>query len=193
MTIMVRPAKKDRDEGPGGPEGEAVKEALDRLVPVLTGGMPPEEAGKARETLTALYTLRAAEPGGPAGLRQETEARLRLAHNLSPEGRRRLLQEDELTLGVRRLGGQVFRDALGVMRGEVQATPELKRETRRTMARLGRLNAVLVGRFPHLAGPLAEVSEAYLDAMFIIGDGKGPLSTRLRKAKEDGRPAGDTR
>ncbi|HMK16269.1 MAG TPA: hypothetical protein VK450_05045, partial [Methanomicrobiales archaeon] len=59
-----------------------------------------------------------------------------------------------------------------VLRGELQITPELKKEIRRTLARLGQLNAVLVGRYPHLTPLLDRVSEACLDTMFILGDGK---------------------
>jgi len=168
----------------GGLQGWAIEEALDRLLPVLTDGMPEEEAGKARETLAALLALRAAEPG-PGRMEEEVARRLKLATGLPLDGRRRMLQEDALALEVERITGQVSASAEAVLRGEVLVTRELKKETRRSLARLGQLNAVLVGRFPHLTPLLEMVSEAYLDAMFILGDGRGPLSTRLAKAKKE--------
>jgi len=175
----------EQDAGEPGSGGAEVQAALDRLLPVLTAGMPPAESAKARETLAALFTLRAARPGGAAGLEGEVRARLKRAGGLPPEGRRRMLREDELALGVEQLAGRVSGAALGVLRGEVKATPALKRETRRHLARLGQLNAIIVGRFPHLTALLEEVSDAYLDGMFILGDGKGPLSARLLREKKE--------
>ena len=52
----------------------------------------------------------------------------------------------------------------------------------------GQVNAVLVGRFPHLTNLLEKISEAYLDAMFILADGDSPLSARLKKAKGEPGP-----
>jgi hypothetical protein len=179
-------------EGDGkgaGSGGEAEQAALDRLLPALTAGMSPEESAKARKTLSALLALRAARLS-PTELEKEAAARRKRAEGHSLEMRRKLLQEDELALGVEQLSGQVLATALGVLRGEVKVTPEVKRETRRTLARLGQLNAVLVGRFPHLTPLLEEVSDSYLDAMFILGEGQGPLSTRLSRAKKEREPAG---
>jgi hypothetical protein len=180
------------EAGDAPDSGGAVKEAIDRLLPVLTTGMTAEEAGKARETLWALFTLRAARPG-PDTLERETAERMKRAGSLSLEGRRRMLREDELALAVEKLGGQISETAVRVLQGEVRVTRVMKRETRRTLARLGQLNAVLAGRFPHLTPLLEEVSDAYLDAMFILGDGKGPMSNRLqqvKKARESPRKGG---
>jgi hypothetical protein len=186
--IRLRCAMGEAGRSPDPADG-AVKEGLDRLLPVLTAGMTPKEAGMARETLEGLFALRAAGPG-PWDPGKEIAKRLKKAEGLSPEGRRRMLQEDALALEVGRIGVQVTGTALRVTRGEVQVTGEMKRETRRTLARLGQLNAVLVGRFPHLTPLLGEVSDAYLDGMFILGDGQGPTSTRLRKAKGEGEGKG---
>jgi hypothetical protein len=59
---------------------------------------------------------------------------------------------------------------------------ELKKETHRTIARLGQVNATVVGRFPHRTDLLEQVSDAYLDAMFILGGGDGPASVRLQSS-----------
>jgi hypothetical protein len=174
---------------PPGLAGEPVEEALGRLLPALTEGMAGEEAGKAREILAALFTLRSAEQG-PDRAGEEIAKRLKMVSGLSLEGRRRMLQEDALALEVLRLTGQVSGTAERVLRGELQITPDLKKETRRTLARLGQLNAVLVGRYPHLTPLLERVSEAYLDAMFILGDGKGPASIRLQGLRKDRERAG---
>jgi hypothetical protein len=172
-----------------GPEAEAVESALGRLLPVLTAGMPPDEAAKGRETLSALFTLDAARLG-PAGLGKEAAARMEKAEGLPLDGRRRMLQEDALALEVKRISGQVSGTALGLFRGEVQLTGAMKKETRRTLARLGQLNAALVGRFPNRTDLIEEVSDSYLDAMLILGGGHGPLSTRLARAAKEGEAAG---
>jgi hypothetical protein len=188
-STVCRVTGMEGDGKGAGSGGEAEQAAVDRLLPALTSGMSPEESAKARKTLSALLALRAARLS-PAELEKEAAARRKRAEGLSLEMRRKLLREDELALGVEQLSGQVLATALGVLRGEVKVTPEVKRETRRTLARLGQLNAVLVGRFPHLTPLLEQVSDSYLDAMFILGDGQGPLSTRLSRAKKEREPAG---
>jgi len=80
----------DEARQPPNPEGGAAEGALDRLVPVLTAGMTPEEAGRSREILTALLALRSTRDGGPEGFVQELAGRLRVAEGLSLEGRRRV-------------------------------------------------------------------------------------------------------
>jgi hypothetical protein len=180
----------DRDGKGGG--GLAGKDTLARYLAVLTEGMTAEEAGRARETLDALRRLRAASPGHDRG-GDGMGSRLKRAEGLPLDGRRRMLQEDALALEVGQLSGQVSANTLRVFRGECQVTPEMKKETRRAVARLGQLNAILVGRFPHLTPLLEEVSDAFLDAMYILGGGKGPLSNRLRGTGNAGEPAGKNR
>ena len=160
----------------------AVKDALARFLPRFSEGMREEDAEKAVFTYRDLFTLSA------ASLNREDfgifiEERIRKAGSLATDGRRRLLEEDALTLEVERLDQQIREPALRYLRGEIGATADVKREVRRASARLGQVNAVLVGRFPHLTQLLERISEAYLDAMFVLADGKGPLSTRLKKAK----------
>jgi hypothetical protein len=169
--------------------GTAGQDPYARYLAVLTEGMTPEETGRAREILDALKGLHAASPGAGSGA-EEREGRIQKARGLPLDGRRRMLQEDALTLEVGRLSGQVSGIALRVFRGEVQVTGEVKKETRRAVARLGQLNAVLVGRFPHLTPLLEQVSDAFLDAMYILGDGKGPVSSRLQKAGREGAGSG---
>jgi hypothetical protein len=174
------------ERGDGEVTGSAEPAAGDhitRYLAVLTAGMSPAEAAKARETIIALDGFRAPRPGAES--REELARRTKRAEGLPLEGRRRMLQEDALALEAGRLSGQVSGNALRVYLGEVQVTPEIKKETRRTVSRLTQLNAVLVGRFPNRADLHEEVSDAFLDAMFILGDGKGPLSNRLRKAVEE--------
>lgn len=167
-------------EGTGSAE-PATGDLITRYLAVLTAGMTPAEAAKARETIIALDGLRAARPGAES--REEGLARrTKRAEGLHLEGRRRMLQEDALALEVGRLSGQVSGNALRVFRGEAQVTAGMKKETRRTVSRLTQLNAALAGRFPDRTDLHEEVSDAFLDAMFILGDGKGPLSNRLRKA-----------
>ena len=173
----------EEEEQATGPARESVKEALGRFFPVITAGMPEGEAAKAREILGALFTLRSGKD--PGGTRDEIARRLALATGLSLEGRRRILQEDALALEVEEVTREVSATAEQVFHGEVRITPALKKETRRRLARLGQLNAVLVGRFPHLTPLLQKVSESYLDAMFVLGDGKGPAGTRLQQMKKE--------
>jgi hypothetical protein len=175
------------ERGDGEVTGSAEPAAgdhINRYLAVLTAGMSPAEAAKARETIIALDGFRAARPGADSR-EEELARRTKRAEGLPLEGRRRMLQEDALALEAGRLSGQVSGNALRVYLGEVQVTPEIKKETRRTVSRLTQLNAVLVGRFPNRADLHEEVSDAFLDAMFILGDGKGPLSNRLRKAVEE--------
>jgi len=94
-----------------------------------------------------------------------------------------MLEEDGPALEVERPDGQIREPALRYLRGEIGATAGVKKEIRRASARLGQVNAVLVGRFPHETNLLEKIPEAYLDAMFILADGKSPLSVRLKKAK----------
>ena len=54
-------------------------------------------------------------------------------------------------------------------------------------------NISVRGRFPARTDLLEQVSEAYLDAMFILGGGKGPAGTRLQRIGEDGEPPGKDR
>jgi hypothetical protein len=190
---MSRPAARKGTGTTEKAEAEAVEAALDGLLPVLTIGMPPQEAAKARGTLAALFTLRAAQPGGPARLGEEVDRRLRLGESLSLDGRRRLLQEDALALEVETLSGQVFGIALGVVKDGVQVTPVLKKETRRAVARLGKLNAVLVGRFPHLT-PLSGRSQRPTStpcSSSAKGRGPSPPGSRRRRRGgiQPGRPA----
>jgi hypothetical protein len=144
--------------------------------------MRQEDVEKAGSTYQDLFTLSAASMnredfGGFVG------ERIRKAGSLAPDGRRRMLEEDGLALEVERLDRQIREPALRFLRGGIAATAEVKKEVRRASARLGQVNAVLVGRFPHLTHLLERISEAYLDAMFILADGKSPLSARLAKAK----------
>ena len=98
--------------------------------------------------------------------------------------------EEGLALEVARLSGEVSGTALRILRGEIPVTPGMRKEIRRTIARLGQLNATLVGRFPARTDLLEQVSEAYLDAMFIIGGGEGPAGTRLQRVRKDGESPG---
>jgi hypothetical protein len=165
-------------------ERKGVEEALARFMPVLTAGMGAEEAGDIRKTCLALFTLRASRLA-PGEFEQEIRGQIRRAEGLPLEGRRRMSREAGLALEVERLSGQVSGTALRVLRKETEVTREMRRETRRTLARLGRLNAALVGRFPHRTELLGQVSEAYLDAMFILGGGEGPAGTRLQKLRKE--------
>jgi hypothetical protein len=166
------------------PEGRAVQEALDRILPVLTAGMSEKEAGQAKKTCLALLALRAARLG-PAGLEKETELRMKRAGGLSLDGRRRMLQEEALALELEKLSTRVSGTALRVLQGELEVNREVKKETRRTIAQLGKVNATLVGRFPNRTDLLEQVSDSYLDAMFILGEGKGPAGTRLQRIRKD--------
>lgn len=170
-------------EAPDSAEA-AVKEALARFLPVLTAGMEREEAEKVGTTYRDLFTLSASSMN-TEDFGSYIKERIRKAEGLAPDGRRRMLEEDGLALEVERLDQQIREPSLRYLRGEIGATADLKKEIRRASARLGRANADLVGRFPHLTHLLEKISEAYLDAMFILADGKSPLSTRLRKTKAE--------
>ena len=146
--------------------------------------MQQEDVEKAESTYPDLFTLSAASMnredfGGFVG------ERIRKAGSLAPDGRRKMIEEDSLALEVERLDRQIREPALRYLRGEIEPTAGVKKEIRRASARLGQVNAVLVGRFPHLTSLLERISEAYLDAMFILADGKSPLSTRLKKATSE--------
>jgi hypothetical protein len=93
--------------------------------------------------------------------------------------------EEALALEVERLAGQVSGIALRILQEETKVTPEMRKKIRRTIARLGQLNATLVGRFPNRTDLLELVSDAYLDAMFILGGGEGPAGTRLQRLRRD--------
>ena len=181
------------EETPSTPDPTpgAGEEELGRLLQALTEGMTPEEAGKAREVLEGLFSLRTSgpDPWNPA---EEIARRLKKAQGLSMEGRRRMLQEDTLALEVGLLGRKFSETALRVSRKEVPVTGNLKKETRRDLARLGQLNAVLVGRFPHLTPLLAEASDAYLDGMYILAGGEGPASVRLQRTLKERKEQGKT-
>jgi hypothetical protein len=162
--------------------GEAVKDALTRFLPKFSEGMRQDDVEKAGSTYRDLFTLSA------ASMNREDfvgfiEERIRKAGSLAPGGRRRMLEEDSLALEVERLDREIREPALRYLRGEIGATAGVKKEIRRASARLGQVNAVLIGRFPHLTHLLERISEAYLDAMFILADGKSPLSARLKQAK----------
>jgi hypothetical protein len=163
---------------------EAVKDALARFLPVFSGGMQQEDAEKAGSMYRDLFTLSA------ASMKREDfggfiEERIRKAGSLAPDGRRRMLEGDGLALEVERLDGEIREPALRYLRGEIEITAVVKKEVRRASARLGQVNAVLVGRFPHETHLLERISEAYLDAMFVLAEGKSPLSARLAKAKDE--------
>jgi hypothetical protein len=164
--------------------GEAVKDALARFLPTFSEGMRKDEVERAGSTYRDLFTLSAASMNRE-DFGSSIEKRIRKAGSLAPDGRRRMLEEDGLALDVERLDGEIREPALRYLRGEIGATAGMKKEIRRASARLGQVNAVLVGRFPHLTNLLERISEAYLDAMFILADGKSPLSVRLRKAKAE--------
>ena len=170
-------------EEPVPPGGDPAG-ALARFLPVLTAGMRPEEAGRAGEISRALFALRSAGRT-PAEVEEEIRGRRRKAEGLSLDERRRMVEEDRLALAVGKESGRISGNALRVLTGDAVVTKELKKETRRAVARLGQVNAVLVGRFPHRTDLLGQVSEAYLDAMFILNEGKGPASTRLMKIRKD--------
>jgi hypothetical protein len=110
---------------------------------------------------------------------------MREAEGLSLNGRRRMVEEDGLALAVGKYSGQISGNALRVLTGDAVVTREMKKETRRAIARLGQVNAILVGRFPHRMDLLEQVSEAYLNAMFVLNEGRGPAGTRLMKIKKD--------
>jgi hypothetical protein len=148
----------------------------------FSGGMREQDAEKAVSTYRDLFTLSATSMNRE-DFGNYIEEKIRKAGSLATDGRRRMLEEDALTLDVERLDQQIREPALRYLRGEIGATGDVKKEIRRASARLGRVNAVLVGRFPHLTHLLERISEAYLDAMFVLADGKSPLSTRLKKAK----------
>ena len=144
--------------------------------------MRQEDVKTAGSTYRDLFTLSAASMNREDfGI--SIEERIRKAGTLAPDGRKRMLEEDGLTLEVERLDREIREPALRYLRGEIGATADVKKEIRRASARLGQVNAVLVGRFPHLTHLLERISEAYLDAMFILADGKSPLSARLKRAK----------
>ena len=98
--------------------------------------------------------------------------------------------EEGVALEVERLAGEVSGTALRVFRKETPVTPGLKKEVRRTVARLGQLNATLVGRLPGRTDLLEKVSDAYLDAMFVLGSGEGPAGTGLQRLRKEGDPPG---
>ena len=181
------------EDGKGSPPSKgAVEEALCRFLPKFSGGMRKEDAEKAGSTYRDLFALSASTLNGEE-FRKDVEDRIRRAGSLAPEGRRRMLEEDGLALEVERIDRRIREAAVGVLRGEIAATAEMRREVRRASARLGQVNAVLVGRFPHLTPLLERISEAYLDAMFVLADGKSPLSARLKKAKEEQGMPGNVR
>jgi hypothetical protein len=144
--------------------------------------MRKDEVERAGSTFRDLFTLSASSMNRE-DFGSYIRERIRKAEGLAPDGRRRMLEEDGLALEVERLDRQIREPALRYLRGEIGATSEVKKEIRRASARLGQVNAVLVGRFPHLTNLLERISEAYLDAMFVLADGKSPLSARLAKAK----------
>ena len=145
--------------------------------------MTGEDAKKAESIYRELFSLSLAGEGQDSFPGDITE-KIRKAGSLPPDGRKKMLEEDSLALGVERLDRIIRIAALGVHRGTIRATPSVKKEVRRASARLGQLNAVIVGRFPHLTPLLEKISESYLDTMFVLGDGKGILSMRLRRAAE---------
>ena len=160
-----------------------MQNALGRFLPVFVQGMTGEDAKKAESIYRELFSFSLTGLGRDSFL-EAIEEKVREAGSLPPDGRKRILEEDSLALGVERLDRVIREAALGVHRGAISATPAVKKEVRRASARLGQLNAVIVGRFPHLAPLLEKISESYLDTMFVLGDGKGILSMRLRKAAE---------
>jgi hypothetical protein len=164
--------------------GDAVRDALARFHPKFSEGMRQEDVEKAGSTYRDLFTLSAASMNRE-DLGGFVEDRIRTAGSLAPDGRRRMLEEDGLALEVERLDRQIREPALRCFRDEIGATANVKKEVRRASARLGKVNAVLVGRFPHLTNLLERISEAYLDAMFILADGKSPLSARLKKEGDE--------
>lgn len=144
--------------------------------------MREDDVKRAGSIYRDLFTLSAASMNREAfGI--FIEERIRKAGSPAPDDRRRMLEEDGLALEVERLDQRIREPALRYLRGDIGATADVKKEIRRASARLGQVNAVLVGRFPHLTHLLERISEACLDAMFILADGKSPLSTRLKKAK----------
>jgi hypothetical protein len=160
----------------------AVRDAIARFLPKFSEGMRHEDTEKAESTYGDLFTFSAASMN-----REDfgafVEGRILKAGSLAPDGRRKMLEEDGLALEVEKLDRQIREPALRYMRGEIEPTAGVKKEIRRASARLGQVNAVIIGRFPHLTPLLERISEAYLDAMFVLADGKSPLSTRLAKAK----------
>ena len=160
----------------------AVMDAVARFLPKFSEGMRQDDVRKAESTYRDLFNLSAASMN-----REEfggfVEERIRKAGSLDPDGRRRMLEEDGLALEVERLDRGIREPAIRYLRGEIAATDGVKKEIRRASARLGQVNAVIIGRFPHLTPLLERISEAYLDAMFVLADGKSPLSTRLAKSK----------
>ena len=146
--------------------------------------MRQDESERAGSTYRDLFTLSSSTLSREA-FEKDIGERIRKAESLTPDARRRMLDEDSLAADVGRLDGEIRETAIRVLRGEIRATAEVKREVRRASARLGQLNAVLVGRFPHLTPLLEKVSESYLDAMFVLGNGNGIMSVRLRKARAE--------
>jgi len=164
-----------------------VEEALARFLPLFSDGMrqgmKQPDIGKAEATYRELFTLLAGAMNRE-DFRRYVDDRIGKATGLSPDGKKKMLEEDSIALDVERLDLPIREPALRLLRGEISATAGVKREVRRASARLGQVNAVLVGRFPHLTHLHQKISEAYLDALFILADGKSPLSTRLAKAKK---------
>ena len=164
--------------------GEAVEDALARFLPIHSDGMKQSDIGKAEAMYRELFTL-SADAMNKEDFGRSIGDRIGKAKGLAPGGRRKMLEEDSLALEVEKLDLQIREPALRSLRGGVGATADVKREVRRASARLGRLNAVLVGRFPHLTHLLEKISEACLDALFVLADGNSPLSARLAKAKTE--------
>ena len=174
---------EEEREVPDSTKG-AVKDALARFLPKFSKGMREDEGERAEATYRDLFIL-SASTMDREHFDQDIDDRIRKAGNMPLDGRRKMLEENTLALELGRLDQQVRETALLLFLGETRATAEVKRGVRRTAARLGQVNAVLVGRFPESTHLLEKVSEAYLDSMFILADGKGIMSTRLRKARDE--------
>jgi len=130
---------------------------------------------------------------GRANLLPASRGRIILGKGKATPGSPEDTAEEGLALEVARLSGEISGTAVRILRGEIPVTPGMRKEIRRIIARLGQLNATLVGRFPARTDLLEQVSEAYLDAMFILGGGKGPSGTRLQRIRKDGEPPGKAR
>jgi hypothetical protein len=98
------------------PAAGAAREGLSRFLPVLTEGMPWEEAEQARETFPALLTPRAAGRR-PEEFEEEMRGRIRRAGSHPLGARRGMLREEPHALEVERLSVQVSGTAPPVLRG----------------------------------------------------------------------------
>lgn len=162
---------------------ELIDAALEKVIPVFTQGMSPEEVAKAKEIywlhFLNAYPETSRLPIADQIFTDKVEDRVRLGHHLPLAERRFLLQHDEVASRVEYESDIAFRVARKTLYREAVSEEE-KSRCQQIAESLQRTSQQLKTRSPAWYAELSHtISEGLLDARYVISDGDSAVSLRL--------------